>query len=135
MGTRGYIVIKFQNKYYRIYNHWDSYPDGLGVNVVNAVKTRKIEKTKECVDYIINKFLTNQDNLDITEDVRYIVNDVFIEWVYIIDIDNDTFSFTGGKYNPVYCLNEIPDDWLEKFNTINNFLSLDNYKQFINTNE
>ena len=135
MGTRGYIVIKFQNKYYRIYNHWDSYPEGLGVNVVNAVKTRKIEKTKEYVDYIIDKFLTNQDNLDITEDVRDIVNDVFIEWVYIIDIDNDTFSFTGGKYKPVYCLNEIPDDWLEKFNTINNFLSLDNYKQFINTNE
>ena len=37
MGTRGYIIYIIRNKIYYQYNHWDSYPDGLGRNLTNCI--------------------------------------------------------------------------------------------------
>jgi hypothetical protein len=34
MGTRGAVGVKVDGKYKVTYNHWDSYPDGLGKEVV-----------------------------------------------------------------------------------------------------
>lgn len=38
MGTRGTITIIYQGKLIKLYNHWDSYPSGLGVNLVQEIK-------------------------------------------------------------------------------------------------
>lgn len=37
MGTRGYKIIRFRGRYYRFYNHWDSYPDGYGSDLVSEI--------------------------------------------------------------------------------------------------
>ena len=37
MGTRGYRIIKFKGRYWIFYNHWDSYPDGLGQWLVDSI--------------------------------------------------------------------------------------------------
>lgn len=37
MGTRGYIGIRYKGKSYYFYNHWDSYPDGLGAAIVREI--------------------------------------------------------------------------------------------------
>ena len=37
MGTRGFKIIKFRGRYWIFYNHWDSYPDGLGQALVDDI--------------------------------------------------------------------------------------------------
>ncbi len=37
MGTRGTITFIFKNKSVKTYNHWDSYPSGLGQNLISEV--------------------------------------------------------------------------------------------------
>lgn len=48
MGTRGLFGFFYKGKYYVIYNHWDSYPSGLGADVVkelkNAIKDGGLER-------------------------------------------------------------------------------------------
>lgn len=39
MGTRGFYVFRFRGKYYVYYNHWDSYPQGLGTWIVRDIPT------------------------------------------------------------------------------------------------
>lgn len=39
MGTRGALGFKSDNKYYVSYNHFDSYTDGLGKDVVNFARS------------------------------------------------------------------------------------------------
>ena len=34
MGTRGLRVFRFRKRYYVFYNHYDSYPEGLGKQIV-----------------------------------------------------------------------------------------------------
>ena len=38
MGTRGLFGFYYKGKYYVVYNHFDSYPSGLGVDIVNELK-------------------------------------------------------------------------------------------------
>ncbi|CAF9940890.1 hypothetical protein IMSHALPRED_002210 [Imshaugia aleurites] len=37
MGTRGYKLIRFRGRYYRYYNHYDSYPDSFGAGLVSEI--------------------------------------------------------------------------------------------------
>ena len=37
MGTRGYLIFKYKGIYYVIYNHWDSYPSGMGAATVKVL--------------------------------------------------------------------------------------------------
>lgn len=130
MGTRGYFVVKFEGRYYRIYNHGDSYPSSLGKKVVAAIKGKEIERSLKYLTHLLNFFLSSEDSVAyrrfilITDDFKDIENDVVIEWVYIIDLDKLTLTFTGGYLQPVYPLSEIPDDWLEQFSIVNEELAI-----------
>ena len=48
MGTRGLFGFHFRGKYYVVYNHWDSYPSGLGYIIVKelqeAIRSGKLEE-------------------------------------------------------------------------------------------
>jgi hypothetical protein len=37
MGTRGLLFIRWKGRYYIYYNHWDSYPEGLGKAIVEKI--------------------------------------------------------------------------------------------------
>lgn len=115
MGTRGYIVVKYENKYYRKYNHNDSYPSYLGKNIVNLIKSRKANKTFEYMLYIMDEDedFEVEDGLYITDNKEEIENDAYIEWVYIVDLDNMIFKIIGYDDELIYNLHEIPDNWLE----------------------
>lgn len=38
MGTRGTITFLFNGKRIKVYNHWDSYPSGLGVKLIDELQ-------------------------------------------------------------------------------------------------
>lgn len=40
MGTRGSIGFKLKGQYILTYNHWDSYPEGLGSEVIDFIEQR-----------------------------------------------------------------------------------------------
>ena len=48
MGTRGTITFIFNGKRIKVYNHWDSYPSGLGVKLIDdlqiLLKSMSIDK-------------------------------------------------------------------------------------------
>lgn len=56
MGTRGYIGIKKDNVLKGMYNHFDSYPTGLGISVIEDInkikKENRIKVLNETFDYI-----------------------------------------------------------------------------------
>ena len=39
MGTRGLKIVRFHGRYYVYYNHFDSYPRGLGRILVDEIPT------------------------------------------------------------------------------------------------
>lgn len=48
MGTRGLFGFYYKGKYYVVYNHWDSYPAGLGRIIVTqlqkAIRSNQLEE-------------------------------------------------------------------------------------------
>jgi hypothetical protein len=37
MGTRGLKIVRFRGRYFTYYNHYDSYPEGLGQALVDQI--------------------------------------------------------------------------------------------------
>lgn len=119
MGTRGYIVVKFQKKYYRVYNHNDSDPQNLGEAIVSLIRKRKPKAIESYKNYILGLC----DKYDIEEDISQHQIDTSNEWTYIIDLDAMTFTIKGATYEPTYLLNSIPENWYTQFATLNHWYS------------
>jgi len=144
MSTRGFFVFKYKGKYYVFYNHHDSYPDmpyGLGYRFIQAFK---ILTHEQIIEYIIKmiQLLDDSDSdseepyknnqkidFDTLEDVflnpkSYDVmikdeepfTDLFIEFIYIIDLDDDKYKMVSSEGTQVsFNLNKIPEDFVEIF--------------------
>ena len=115
MGTKGYIVIKFQNKYYAIYSHFDSYPSYLGDRVDYIIKKLKQAKifgqSEECLKNLIDYF-TGINHQPVEDgDVEL---DVFIQWIYNIDLDTMLLTIKNEKINKVYNILELNEKWLDE---------------------
>lgn len=163
MGTRGaYGFIK--NKEMKVsYNHFDSYLEGLGNNMVDFVKNTSKEQLNEIYDEIIlvkenekpnkkqneeiTKFLEkyslenciNEENFGnrqrdwyyllrncqgepnlfkeglkyMTDDKEFLEDNLFCEYAYLIDLDNDKFIIQSNERKVIYDLDRIPDNWIE----------------------
>jgi hypothetical protein len=66
MGTRGSIGFHKAGVDKITYNHWDSYPSGLG----NVMKEFFMQTSKEQIEAIFNKIILIDDNTPITEEDR-----------------------------------------------------------------
>lgn len=145
MGTRGFRIIKFRGRYWIFYNHWDSYPNGLGKSLVGGIPTDPEEYQKWLQsqrdtfakwDSLLRELLTIQPEdmckLRSSERLSPVChaafderlqedappyyasgfNDLFIEWIYTIDLDQEVFSVDNGAH---LHLNHIPrkDEWIE----------------------
>ncbi|TDL29936.1 hypothetical protein BD410DRAFT_47006 [Rickenella mellea] len=110
MGTRGLFAYRHRKKYYIKYNHWDSYPSGLGADLVDQIPTDKksfkawLESKRDFFDEEEER-LRDEDFGDDRErgidgfGGYYEVpsdsppkNDLFIEWTYTIDLDDNAFT-------------------------------------------
>ena len=79
MGTRGYRIIKLRGRYWVFYNHWDSYPEGLGQWLVDSIPAdpeqyqKWLQSQREFFakwDSLLTDFLTIQP-----ENMRKILSD------------------------------------------------------------
>lgn len=112
MGTRGFKVYRHKGRYYVYYRRRDSYPCGLGLQVLHEIP-RNVSKeefeewlrgTREYVHAQHDSLALNDDALhsrNYVSDERP-ENNVFIEWIYEIDLGQShlpcqqhaTFSLT-----------------------------------------
>lgn len=136
MGTRGYRVTRFRRRYYRFYNHWDSYPEGLGTDIAKAIPADATayqewlaQQRQQALEWhnALERFLSRKsvEEVDVTpKDVNDLgserrdedkhqpwgvatdvlpdftpaFNDLYIEWVYTIDLDNEVFTIDNGAH-------------------------------------
>lgn len=90
MGTRGLVVLKWQNKYYIFYNHLDSYLSGLGVIIESFLREISNMSFTQLETYSKNNFkdmCPKQWTYDDTVNNFSTGLDLFIEWSYIIDLE------------------------------------------------
>jgi hypothetical protein len=123
MATRGTITIIYKGKKYKMYNHFDSYYNGLGVDLINELTNCNISEWKSLID----KLIIVDDSDKITDDV---INKIS-KHIQINDknvTNNNWYGllyFTQGSINKTlqigYML-EIYDD--EEYNYI---VDLDDY--------
>ena len=87
MSTRGCVAVGVPAKWEGVFNHWDSYPAGLGKEVWKILSGR--DDLRSLCDEILSAgrweaFLHRMDPME-----DYVTSEtpdpLFIEWVYIID--------------------------------------------------
>lgn len=119
MGTRGLVVYRHKNLYFVRYNHYDSYPESLGVDVLREISTFSPDHFRSWLEQI------RQAHDDILAQSPSIVDDVrefeissgisrtqpraniMLEWVYEVDLDN--MRFIIGQ-RPYYNLDRLPPE-------------------------
>jgi hypothetical protein len=130
MGTRGFYVYKYDNKYFVFYNHWDSYLSGLGQEIIKQLKqmtTYDIERLKQnLINIHISQLKNTGNNFTSLTDApanpqNYCLveistkepsNDLFIEFIYIINLDHNEFQIKTLNKNYSYELFNVPDFWI-----------------------
>jgi hypothetical protein len=109
MGTRGRVVIYYKRRMVVLYNHWDSYPSGLGVAIAKAIK-EMLESWG--IDGIRERFLqarivtdsyhphSNAHDLKKIFEMGEFINDDTddVEWVYTLDLDGMSMSVNRFGY-------------------------------------
>lgn len=102
MGTRGLFGFYYKGKYYVVYNHFDSYPEGLGSDIINEIKKAILEgKLDEWKNKLININIVNEDKVPTSEDIERLA--------YFTDL-----SVSRGSTSDWYCLLRRTQGSLEK---------------------
>jgi len=123
MVVRGVYVYVFEGYYYIFLNYNDSGLLSLGKTLVEKIKNEMIKlNNKDILNFILNKIENDNDICISSRPVsEFVRNDMFIEWVYIINFDRMIFS-VEDMY-PTLCyknyhefdLYNIPENWIEIF--------------------
>ena len=130
MGTRGLRVVRFRKRYYVFYNQYDSYPQGLGNEIAAEVPIDAAtyqewlavqRKSAEEWELLYEEFLTIKPGNKITGDLPKFMHqrfpsslapsiDTWIEYVYTVDLDRETFSVNNGAHFKLDQVSHI--DWI-----------------------
>ena len=114
--TNGFKVYRHKGRYYVHYNHWDSYPHGLGLQILHEIPRNVskeefeewVRKTREIV-YAQRDLPEMNDPNDPSNYVsgEQPENNICIEWIYEIDLDNLVFHVDS---QPLFRLDNMPPD-------------------------
>lgn len=103
MGTRGVIGFYKNGKEKVGYNHYDSYPTGLGADLVRYLDGKTISELNMICDGIEiteyesgETFTENGFNEKFENYVTFLANSLFCEYAYIINLDDNTVEFYIG---------------------------------------
>ncbi|OJA21361.1 hypothetical protein AZE42_10022 [Rhizopogon vesiculosus] len=116
MGTHGYIVYRYRDMYFYKYNHWDSYPENLGVKTLDSIRySNAITSKRQQLGEVLDK-LDGRDQLDEDDDFQLSKhrpqNDILILWIYELDLDHNVFHINGMPFFDLECLPDS-DSFLE----------------------
>ena len=104
MGTRGYRIIRFRGRYWIFYNHWDSYPEGLGEWLVDSIPAdpeqyqKWLQSQRDFFakwDSLLNDILTIQP-----EDMRKLLSDEPQKAVFFAAFDDRLQTNAPPCYAP-----------------------------------
>ena len=111
MGTRGLFGFRKNGQDKLTYNHYDSDPSGLGMDVVNFCLSRSIDELNVICDNI--ELIDVEDKADIHYIIDcvsgskmfdykdFILNSLHCQYAYIINLDDNTLEFwLGGQTQP-----------------------------------
>lgn len=124
MGTSSLICFIYKNKSFHIYNHFDSYPEGLGIILINQliklVEIYKIEDIIKMLDDInileLNEKNTSNGKFSSIYDIinsNYVVDekDIYVDYNYIIDFNKQLFINEELNWN-------MPFNKLKKYESL-----------------
>ena len=120
MGTRGIYGYRKNKQDKLMYNHYDSYPEGLGQNMLEYIKMYSNKEINDICDSI--KFVEKDKNWNLSremetriqsrevylssfhedstilmpEDNNFIKDSLFCEWGYIVNLDTDCLEVWIG---------------------------------------
>ncbi len=134
MGTRGYYVFKYNGIYYVFYNHFDSYYSGLGEDIVSELRgltKENYDEIKSALEKISEKDIGKEGSWGSSTfqgmkkaalhpekyALRYFgekkpKNDLFIEYIYMVNLDTDVFVVYHYDQQFKHPLRAIPRDWI-----------------------
>ena len=110
MSTRGAVGLIFNNEEKIGYNHFDSYPEGLGNEILTFLKGKTIDELKSIFSNIT--LVKNSDNdvwnwqkhtfnTEFLDEHRFLLDSLFCEFAYIINLDTNKFEvYVGFNKNP-----------------------------------
>jgi hypothetical protein len=126
MGTRGFYVFKYGGVYYIFYNHYDSYPSGLGQLIISDIRQLIQSKKFDIVKELIFRIPLMEKQTEGSSAYDSIVNcikrpeafiyytsteepncDIFIEYIYVIDFDENIFVIKTNEFNSIFDLLNI----------------------------
>ncbi|KDQ65034.1 hypothetical protein JAAARDRAFT_28696 [Jaapia argillacea MUCL 33604] len=111
MGTRGYKVYRHRGYYFVYYNHNDSYPRVLGLDMLSTIPRdpkrfqRWVTRMRERLDGI----LESSEEHDVAIQQEQPQNDLLIEWIYEIDFDHFVFHVDS---EPLFRLDNMPPEYI-----------------------
>lgn len=108
MSTRGLVGHTIDGKTYGTYNHFDSYPEGLGKGVIeligkfntiedmkNRIKSLRWSEDGDGFDSYSGAILGKESFLP-SYDLGFIADSLFCEWAYIINFDTNKLEIYRG---------------------------------------
>lgn len=110
MSTRGAVGLIFNNEEKIGYNHYDSYPSGLGNEILTFLKGKTIEELKNIFSNIT--LVKNSDNdvwnwqnhsfnTEFLDQHNFLNDSLFCEFAYIINLDSNKLEvYVGFNLNP-----------------------------------
>ena len=139
MGTHGFYVFKYKGIYYIYYQHYDSYPSGLGQKIVDAVKQLKLNDIEKIKSLLLNIKLTEEENdgvissfdniLDAIENYDKFnyrtskkepeMGDYDGEYIYIINFDLNIIKMKSYYNTCTFDFQYIQYNWIDIFNENN----------------
>ena len=105
MSTRGAVGLIFNNEEKIGYNHFDSYPEGLGNEILTFLKGKTIDDLKTLFSNIT--LVKNSDNdvwnwqkhtfnTEFLDESRFLIDSLFCEFAYIINLDTNKLEYYEG---------------------------------------
>lgn len=134
MSTRSLLAIQSDEKYVVAqYQHYDGYPDYMGVNILDWLKSNNnLEHLKSSLskitlmakksnkDYeddsicfesgadLLSTIIESKEPVKLLDSIEFTADSLFCEWAYVIDLDKNTFEIYQG-------FNEEPLNSTERF--------------------
>jgi len=133
MGTRGYqkVINEVGEVKIQQYNQWDSYPSGLGVEILNFLKTADLKKYKENLNKIpqaTDEELTEVDknknwkelypylSRDCGGDIHNLILEGSVKFVQFIE-EEEAKQWCEGFYTINFQTNELICEYHERTKT------------------